>query len=371
MGCNLSVSEKAKAGMTGLLAIGFNNIIADSEGNLPWKCQEDMKWFRHKTTTNHYKTDLKNIVIMGRKTFESVGFLPGRINVVMTRPENKEKTIKDISVQYDNLLDSGEIRVETDVDDIGAEATLNRFTRNYIVIGGPETLMSFAPYISHIWISHIAKRLLIEHPSDSYLRVSEEFIDRLKVEYNFGEPNMSYLHQKDDTVIELDDVVLSCGHRKVYSEYNGNRMLTSLPEASSIRSKMPDYVGDDIEKDILCKKIANNYITLYTGDVEEYESNHLLGYHSIRKILGQFQPLGKLFTMVTAVCSSEMMLSGFDVLIVRKRDTRRLSWLFDSARELPNEPQQVDLNGDASVTKKDITFKHDLEKIMRARNFEI
>lgn len=52
--------------------IGMNNSI-------PWKCKEDMKHFK--------QTTLHSIVIMGRKTFESIGEVPlnNRINVVVTR----------------------------------------------------------------------------------------------------------------------------------------------------------------------------------------------------------------------------------------------------------------------------------------------
>ena len=49
------------------------------DNELPWPSNEvDMKWFRE-NTTNH-------VVIMGRKTWESIGFagLPKRINVVVS-----------------------------------------------------------------------------------------------------------------------------------------------------------------------------------------------------------------------------------------------------------------------------------------------
>ena len=55
--------------------IGINN-------ELPWPHNEtDMKWFRQNTTNS--------VVIMGRKTWESIGFagLPKRINVVISTQE--------------------------------------------------------------------------------------------------------------------------------------------------------------------------------------------------------------------------------------------------------------------------------------------
>lgn len=51
--------------------IGINN-------TLPWRCPEDLKHFKLLTMGNH--------MIMGRKTFESIGKpLPGRTTVVLTR----------------------------------------------------------------------------------------------------------------------------------------------------------------------------------------------------------------------------------------------------------------------------------------------
>lgn len=54
--------------------IGVNN-------RLPWKLKEDLENFR--------KLTIGNVVIFGRKTFESIGRpLPNRINVVITRQKN-------------------------------------------------------------------------------------------------------------------------------------------------------------------------------------------------------------------------------------------------------------------------------------------
>jgi len=48
------------------------------DGSIPWKCSEDMKNFKRVTSGN--------VVVMGRKTWESIGSkpLPGRVNIVLT-----------------------------------------------------------------------------------------------------------------------------------------------------------------------------------------------------------------------------------------------------------------------------------------------
>ncbi len=58
-------------------AIGENNVIG-RDGQLPWRLKSDLKHFRALT--------MGKPVIMGRKTFESIGRpLEGRTNIVMTR----------------------------------------------------------------------------------------------------------------------------------------------------------------------------------------------------------------------------------------------------------------------------------------------
>jgi dihydrofolate reductase len=58
-------------------AIGENGVIGDGRG-LPWRLPSDLKHFR--------KITLGKPVLMGRKTFESIGrVLPGRETIIVTR----------------------------------------------------------------------------------------------------------------------------------------------------------------------------------------------------------------------------------------------------------------------------------------------
>lgn len=60
-----------------IVAAAENDVIG-VDGELPWDIPEDMRFFREKTKGK--------ALIMGRKTFESVGHpLPHRLNVVITR----------------------------------------------------------------------------------------------------------------------------------------------------------------------------------------------------------------------------------------------------------------------------------------------
>ena len=61
-----------------LIAAMADNRVIGIENRLPWNLPADMKWFRQHT--------LGKPVIMGRKTFESIGkALPQRTNIVVSR----------------------------------------------------------------------------------------------------------------------------------------------------------------------------------------------------------------------------------------------------------------------------------------------
>lgn len=78
-----------------IAAVAQNNVIGRG-GKLPWNIPEDMRYFKEKT--------IGNIVIMGRKTYESIGSpLPNRVNIAVTShkvdgdviaAESLEKAIK-------------------------------------------------------------------------------------------------------------------------------------------------------------------------------------------------------------------------------------------------------------------------------------
>ena len=60
-----------------IAALAQNNCIGQNN-QLPWHLPEDLKFFK--------RTTLGKPIIMGRKTFESIGKpLPGRTNIVITR----------------------------------------------------------------------------------------------------------------------------------------------------------------------------------------------------------------------------------------------------------------------------------------------
>lgn len=66
------------------------------KGKLIYNIPEDMKRFKQITSTNQY--NLKNFVVMGRRTFEEIGKpLPNRINIVVSS-RTQEFFPKDVTV---------------------------------------------------------------------------------------------------------------------------------------------------------------------------------------------------------------------------------------------------------------------------------
>ncbi len=62
---------------TAIAAMSLNRVIGNGN-QIPWHLPEDFKWFKA-TTTGH-------IIVMGRKTFESIGKpLPNRETIVLSR----------------------------------------------------------------------------------------------------------------------------------------------------------------------------------------------------------------------------------------------------------------------------------------------
>lgn len=60
-----------------IVAMAKNNVIG-LDNDMPWHLPADLQWFK--------KTTLGSPIIMGRKTYDSIGRpLPGRLNIILSR----------------------------------------------------------------------------------------------------------------------------------------------------------------------------------------------------------------------------------------------------------------------------------------------
>lgn len=115
-----------------VVAIAENGVIG-LDNAMPWHLKSDLQRFK--------KITLNRPVIMGRKTFASIGkALPGRTNIVVTR----DKTFQAAGVVVATSLEAAH--------DIARGDALRRFVTDIMVIGGAELFSQ--------WM-HMADRLEI------------------------------------------------------------------------------------------------------------------------------------------------------------------------------------------------------------------
>jgi len=76
-----------------IVAIAKNGVIGKVNGEMPWHVKEDFQHFK--------KTTMGFPIIMGRKSFESMGKpLPGRENIIVTRNTNLKYDFDGIKILY-------------------------------------------------------------------------------------------------------------------------------------------------------------------------------------------------------------------------------------------------------------------------------
>jgi len=84
------------APLTLVAAMGRNRVIG-VDGDMPWHFPEDLKHFK--------RTTLGGVMIMGRKTFDSIGRpLPGRRSIVITRSTEWSHDGVDVVHSLDEAL---------------------------------------------------------------------------------------------------------------------------------------------------------------------------------------------------------------------------------------------------------------------------
>lgn len=127
-----------------VVACARNRVIG-KDNKLPWHFSEDLKHFK--------KLTLGSTVLMGRKTFESIGKpLPGRENFVVSRTVKHKEGVRF----FDSIGNA-----------IGAASTEKTF-----IIGGAEIYQTTLPYVDGIYLT----RIDADYEGDAfYPEVPDEF----------------------------------------------------------------------------------------------------------------------------------------------------------------------------------------------------
>lgn len=108
------------------------NRVIGCEGKIPWHLPEDFKWFK-RTTMGH-------ILVMGRKTFESIGRpLPGRETWVLSRSNQKTPGVKT----FTSL---------SEIKDISTDKTI-------WIAGGSQIYEQMLPLCSDLYLTRVHKEV--------------------------------------------------------------------------------------------------------------------------------------------------------------------------------------------------------------------
>ncbi len=93
-----------------LVALSNNNVIGVNN-DLPWKLKADLTHFKNYTTNK--------IIIMGRKTFESIGRpLPNRMNFVVSKTINEIEDAQIFKSTEDAINNAKEVCINNNLDEI-------------------------------------------------------------------------------------------------------------------------------------------------------------------------------------------------------------------------------------------------------------
>lgn len=146
-----------------IVAAAENDVIG-VQNTLPWDIPEDMQFFKDKTKGH--------IMIMGRKTFESVGHpLPGRLSIIITRQEGYKTP--EVKVNPDKPSKTKMLVVRTLNEAI---ELARQYTKEYgdevFIIGGGEIFKNSMNIVDTIYLTRIHKKF---DGDIVYPKVDEDF----------------------------------------------------------------------------------------------------------------------------------------------------------------------------------------------------
>lgn len=151
-----------------IVAMNKDRVIG-VDNRLPWHLSEDLQHFR--------KLTLNNVVIMGRKTYESIGMpLPNRENIIISRNTDYISQLKVFSNLEDAILYAKSLK------------------RSIFIIGGGELYNYAMSIATKLFVTEIeldVKDATVYFPIINYLEweliEKKSFISKDNIKYHFCE----------------------------------------------------------------------------------------------------------------------------------------------------------------------------------------
>ncbi len=146
-----------------IVALSENNVIG-KDNAIPWRISADMKHFK--------KTTMGKAIVMGRKTFESLGNpLPGRLNIVLSRDQSYAPDGVEIFRDFADVV----------VSDFSAHSEING--DEIMVIGGAEIYRLALPSATRIYLTEVhgtveGDTYFPDWDRDDWREVSRSFVPR-------------------------------------------------------------------------------------------------------------------------------------------------------------------------------------------------
>lgn len=210
--------------LTSIVALNTKGAIG-CRNQLPWRLKTDMQFFRSQT--------LNNLVIMGRKTFESIGGeLPHRDNIVLSHN----------SVLFQKTANS---EVATSINEALVKAALKK-TKKTFIIGGASTYSQFSHYVDRYLITIVDKAV---SDADAYF---DETILGNENDWKWEKINsIQWSPEHDDAPFEVFEVI----HKRPSEIYERRKSLINeyierMPRQAKIRRNSANSIDRLSERNL-------------------------------------------------------------------------------------------------------------------------
>jgi len=185
------------------------NRVIGAGGKIPWHLPEDFKWFK--------KMTMGNVIVMGRKTFESLGQpLPSRKNMILTRhPQRLIKSHPEIFGQYHEWRGGRHLKRayqfhfsrlgEKQETEILIFNSLNKldpdeFPNDIFICGGAEIYAQALPRCSDLYLTLVKREVeggdAFFPPFENQFKLAEEIHDM---------PEFKILHYRHRSLASSED----------------------------------------------------------------------------------------------------------------------------------------------------------------------